>query len=158
MTTTMRSDYIELVKNQPLVTIHKEAQYENALKVFKELSIKDAQMSKGEREYFEVLSLLIKHYEDEHFNFTHLTPQEVLRSFMEDHALTQAAVAQIAGDYESNISAFLTGKRNLTRKAILRLAAHFAVDPALFLPPLLDKLALDQGNTLALRRKRLHYA
>lgn len=133
MTSRAHRDYIRLVNRLPLVTIRSEAQYKKSLTILKDLSIKDTKMTKGELEYFEVLSLLIQRYEDEHFRFTHPTPQEVLRSFMEDHALTQAAIANIAGDYESNISAFLANKRGLTKQAALRLGTYFSVDPALFL-------------------------
>ena len=140
MMTKARSDYMRLVNKLPLVKIANEAQYKSAIRVIKELAIKDVKMSKGELQYFEVLSLLIKRYEEERFPATYCTPQEILRSFMADHDLTQAAIAEIADDYESNISAFLANKRNLSKHAALRLAKRFAVDPAFFLRPRFEQV------------------
>jgi HTH-type transcriptional regulator / antitoxin HigA len=133
MKSLVRNDYIELVNMMPLVAIRSEAQYESSLAVLKKLAIKDAKMTRGELEYFEVLSLLVKRYEDEQFQLGHPSPQDVLLSLMQDHELTQVAVAEIADEYESNVSAFLAHKRNLTKQAACRLAAYFSVAPALFL-------------------------
>jgi HTH-type transcriptional regulator/antitoxin HigA len=132
MSTKAQSDYFELVNRVPLVTIKSEIQYKKALKTFKQLALKDASLTKGELQYFEVLSMLLKRYEEEHFYASHPSPQEILRSFMQDHSLSQAAVARVAGDHESNISAFLANKRNLSKRSTARLAKHFAVNPALF--------------------------
>jgi HTH-type transcriptional regulator / antitoxin HigA len=129
-----QKDYLELVQSLPLCIIEDKKYYEHALAVMKQLAIKDNWMSKGERQYFKVLSLLVGHYENEHFKIANIAPQDILRSLMSDHRLTQSAVAEIAGEYESNISAHLAGKRNLTKQAAKRLGEHFAVDPMLFLP------------------------
>jgi antitoxin component HigA of HigAB toxin-antitoxin module len=90
----------------------------------------------GERQYFKVLSLLVEHYENENFKSDNVTPQKTLTSFMVDHSLTQAAIAEICGEYESNISAFFAGKRNLSKQAAKNLGVHFAVNPWIFLPQL----------------------
>lgn len=130
----VQKDYFELVQQMPLSVIDDKKQYERAIALMKELAFKDSWMSKGERQYFKVLSLLVEHYENEHFETEYVTPQEIICSFMSDHQLTQNAIAEICGDYESNISAFLAGKRNLSKQAAKRLGLHFAVDPMIFLP------------------------
>jgi len=132
----IQSDYLELVQCLPLSIIEHEEQYERMLAAMKQLAIKDNKMTKGERQYFEVLGLLVSQYEDKHFKTDYVAPQEILRSFMDDHKLTQATIAKISGEYESNISAFLAGKRNMTKQAAKRLGVHFAVDPMIFLPPI----------------------
>ncbi len=129
-----QKDYLELVQSLPLCIIEDKKHYEQALVVMKRLAIKDNWMSKGERQYFKVLSLLVGNYENEHFKIACVAPQDILRSLMSDHRLTQSAVAEIAGEYESNISAYLSGKRNLTKRAAKCLGTHFAIDPMLFLP------------------------
>jgi HTH-type transcriptional regulator / antitoxin HigA len=129
-----QKDYLELVQSMPLYVIEDKRHYEHALAFMKQLAIKDNWMTKGERQYFKVLSLLIGHYENEHFKIDRLAPQDILRSLMSDHGLTQSGIAEIAGEYESNISACLAGKRNLSKQAAKRLGVHFAVDPILFLP------------------------
>jgi hypothetical protein len=57
MSTKAQSDYFELVNRVPLVTIKSEIQYKKALKTFKQLALKDASLTKGELQYFEVLKL-----------------------------------------------------------------------------------------------------
>jgi antitoxin component HigA of HigAB toxin-antitoxin module len=131
---TAQNDYFELVRHMPLSIIEDKKQYEHALTAMKQLAIKDNWMSKGERQYFKVLKLLVGHYENEHFKIDYVAPQDILRSFMTEHGLTQFAIAEISGEYESNLSAFLAGKRNLSKQAAKRLGAHFAVDPMIFLP------------------------
>ena len=132
----VQRDYIELVKCMPLSVIEDEIQYKRMMKIMKELAIKDDGMTRGEQQYFQVLSLLVGNYEEEHFKVEKIAPRDMLRSFMDDRALTQAAIAKISGEYESNISAFLAGKRNLSKHAAKRLGTHFAVDPMIFLPPI----------------------
>ena len=73
-------------------------------------------------------------HENEHFKIDYVAPQDILRSFMTEHGLTQSAIAEISGEYESNLSAFLAGKRNLSKQAAKQLGEHFAVDPMIFLP------------------------
>jgi HTH-type transcriptional regulator/antitoxin HigA len=133
-TQIVQNDYLELIQSLPLSIIEDKRHYERALAFMKQLAIKDNWMSKGERQYFRVLSLLIGNYENEHFKIDNVTPSDILRSFMSDHGLTQSAIAEIAGEYESNISACLAGKRNLSKQAAKRLGTHFLVDPILFLP------------------------
>ncbi len=54
---------------------------------------------------------------------------------MEEHKFKQADIARIIG-YESHVSAFFAGKRNLSKTEAVKLGKYFAVDPSVFLPPL----------------------
>ena len=70
---------LKLVQCLPLSIIEHEKQYERMLAVMKQLAIKDNRMTKGERQYFEVLGLLVGQYEDKHFKKDYVAPPQMLR-------------------------------------------------------------------------------
>jgi HTH-type transcriptional regulator/antitoxin HigA len=51
---------------------------------------------------------------------------------MDINGLNQSDLAPIVG-YKSNLSAFLAGKRGLSKAVALKLAERFKVSPAIFL-------------------------
>jgi HTH-type transcriptional regulator/antitoxin HigA len=63
-----------------------------------------------------------------------MTPQRALESLMEDNNLSQSELARRLEAPQSVISEFLSGKRGLSRKLVIKLADHFKVSPELFLP------------------------
>jgi transcriptional regulator with XRE-family HTH domain len=58
----------------------------------------------------------------------------MLRHLMEARGVTQTEVASVTGIMKSTLSAVLTGKRELTRSHIEKLAPYFGVGPGAFLP------------------------
>jgi len=59
-------------------------------------------------------------------------PSEVLRLFMEEHALRQVDLAQLFGT-QSNVSEVLSGKRSINARQARALAERFRVSPATFI-------------------------
>lgn len=126
-------EYIELVRHFPLIPIRDDTQFEDAIKVMKGLAYRHAALTRAESDYLAVLGDLIAQYEKRLPRLTpDLTPVEALRYLMEINTLTQADLVPIVG-HKSNLSAFLSGKRGLSKLNTMRLAERFKVSPSIFL-------------------------
>jgi HTH-type transcriptional regulator / antitoxin HigA len=126
--------FSQLVRRFPLVPLRDESEFEVAVKVMKELSYRRTALSEGQADYLSVLGGLIVEYEKRLPRLAaEMTPQEALLYLMEVNGLAQADLVESVG-YKSNLSAFLSGNRELSKHAVSRLAKYFKVSPALFLP------------------------
>jgi len=110
--------------------ITSDAQNERYISVLLELEKKD-RLSAKEREFAELLTVLIEAYEDEHYPIRAASPVEVLVELMEANNLKQKDLAPQLGS-ESVVSEVLRGKRELNKHHIERLSKRFGVSPAVF--------------------------
>ena len=110
--------------------ITSEAQNERYISVLLELEKKERPSAK-EREFAELLTVLIEAYEDEHYPIRATSPVEVLAHLMEANNLKQKDLAPLLGS-ESVVSEVLRGKRELNKHHIERLSKRFGVSPAVF--------------------------
>ncbi len=110
--------------------ITSDAQSERYISVLLELE-KRNRMSAKEREFAELLTVLIEVYEDEHYPIRAASPVEVLEELMEANNLKQKDLAPLFGS-ESVVSEVLRGKRELNKHHIERLSKRFGVSPAVF--------------------------
>lgn len=126
--------YMELVREFPLVPLRDKSEFDEAIKVMKRLAYRRSSLSSGEADYLTVLGDLIAQYEKRLPRLAaEMTPREALTFLMESNGLAQADLVEYVG-YKSNLSAFLSGHRGLSKRAACRLADYFKVSPALFLP------------------------
>lgn len=125
--------YFSLVREFPLTCIRNDAHLDAATAMIKQLL--QTRLDRGGEEYLDALSDLIEVYEDEHYPMPELSPPEALQGLMEEHGLTQAALAEKTGIAQSTILAVLAGKRELTAPQMRALGKVLAVDPSLFLRP-----------------------
>ena len=126
--------YMELVRRFPLVPIRSKSQFEAAIHVMKALAYRLENLSSGEADYLAVLGDLIAQYEKRLPELSdQMTPQEALAYLMEANGLAQSDLVEYVG-HKSNLSAFLSGHRGLSKLAARRLAEFFSVSPVLFLP------------------------
>ena len=58
-------EYIDLVRELPLVPIDNKTEYKAALDMLTKLGIKDFDMTADERDYFRILDMIIRDYEKE---------------------------------------------------------------------------------------------
>ena len=123
--------YIALVERFLLVPIRNESHLDQAAAIVDELTGKD-RLSPEEEQYLDVISDLIEKYEEEHFPVGPASPAEVLQFLMEQNGLRQADLAHLFSS-KSNLSEVLSGRRELSKAQILRLAKYFRVSLALFL-------------------------
>ena len=74
---------------------------------------------------------LVGDYDQEHFAIAASEPREVLRTLMAAKGLSQSDLAGIVP--QSNLSAILAGKRNISTSLAVKLAGYFKVNLALFI-------------------------
>lgn len=125
------SRYVELTRKCPLRPINNDKQNDRALKVIEGL-IDQRKMTRAEKDYLEVLSLLVHEYEERAYPIGSSTPLEMLLYFMEENELTQTQLAKETGIPQPRISLILKGKSQMGVKTIDRLAKRFKVSPAVF--------------------------
>jgi HTH-type transcriptional regulator/antitoxin HigA len=92
---------------------------------------KKARLGAKEKEFAELLTVLIEAYEEEHYPIRTASPVEVLVELMEVNGLKQKDLAPLLGS-ESVVSQVLRGKRELNKHHIERLSKRFRVSPAVF--------------------------
>ncbi|MHC5082903.1 MAG: helix-turn-helix domain-containing protein [Planctomycetota bacterium] len=126
-------EWINLEGNFRLRLIKTVKEYDLAMSILIELG-KKARMTKLENDFFETLSILVEHYENEHCSFdtSNVSVIDILKSFMKDHGLSGADLGNIMGGDRTIASKILNNKRKLTLPQIRKLSNHFKVSPDLF--------------------------
>ncbi len=82
---------------------------------------------------FELLLERIKVFESRQVAIADAPAHQVLEFLLQQHQITQTALAAATGIQQSNISAILHQKRQLTLEQLKILAAYFRVSPMAFL-------------------------
>ena len=77
------------------------------------------------------MTLLIEDFEEKRYQLPRSKPLDVLRFLMDQHGLLQKDLTDIFAT-PSIVSEVLSGKRELNKDHIRRLAARFCVSPELF--------------------------
>jgi HTH-type transcriptional regulator/antitoxin HigA len=90
--------------------------------------------TRAQEDYLDLLTRLVRAWEDEHVEIPPLTGAELVRALCEERGIPQRALVPIFGT-ASIVSEVLSGKRELQRKHIAGLAAFFHVSPAAFFSP-----------------------
>jgi HTH-type transcriptional regulator / antitoxin HigA len=127
-------EYLALIKRFPLRPIRDEQMLDLASDLFSELVLRAVSRTPDESDYLIILGKLIREYEDTHKAMPpQMTPQRALESLMEDNNLSQSELARRLEVPQSVISEFLSGKRGLSKKLMLKLSDYFKVSPELFL-------------------------
>lgn len=126
--------YLELVRRFPLRPLRTDADLGAAVAVIDALVDQD-QLSDPEQDYLDVLSELVKTYEDATVPMKPVSDADVLRFLIEQKGVTQVETAKQAGIAESTVSEVLAGKRKLNRTQIGKLARFFHVGPGVFAHP-----------------------
>ena len=117
---------------RPLLTIRNERDYDAAIKRLNALL---DEVGDNERHplfsLVDTLGTLIHVYEEEHYPMPEASGVEILRFFMEEHALKQTDLTEIGS--QGVVSEILNGKRELNVRQIRLLAKRFHVSPAVFI-------------------------
>ncbi len=127
------AEYLDLVREFPLTKISSGAQHEQAMAMLKKLAMEEP-MGAAASDYFDVLAMLVKEYEDDTIAACPVTPQEALSFIMAQLGLSNRDIAEASRMQPSHVSEFRSGKRNLPKQAAAKLGACFNVDPMIFLP------------------------
>jgi len=103
-----------------LKPIRTEDQYYNALARVYELMQTDIVENTSESDELEVLSILVKEYENEHYPVPAPNPIDAIKFRLDQMGLSEAELGSILG-YRSRKSEILSGKRKLSLAMIRRL-------------------------------------
>ena len=132
--TTPPASYLALCREWPLRPIRNEAEYDRAIAVLERLVVRSEEdLDAGERDYLELLELVIERYDDDHYPIASGgTPLEHLKFLMEQNNMKTIDLGKLIGN-RGLASLIVNGKRQLSKAHIRVLADHFKVEPGLFL-------------------------
>lgn len=119
-------DYAEVVAKHPPRIIQTEAENERYTSILHELDERFEQLTPAERDYADLLTLLIEDFESKHYALPRATPVEVIRFLMDQHSLKQKDLLDVFGN-ASVASEVLSGKRELSKEHIRRLCYRFSI-------------------------------
>lgn len=105
--------------------IKSEEQYYEYCNLLEEIDFSDK--AEEREDEIELLTLLIRTWDDEHRPAPEMDPVKLIKSLMSDHELSQNDLAQIAGVGKSYISEILNYKKRMSKKVIRNIAEHFKV-------------------------------
>jgi len=103
-----------------LKPIKNNQQYEDALARTYALMQKNLRPNSKDSDELEVLSILIKEYENEHFPVPKPNPIEAIRFRLDQMNMSEAELSEVLG-YRSRKSEILSGKRKLSLAMIRKL-------------------------------------
>lgn len=120
-----------LAKKLPAV-IRSEEENERLIEELKELDDDYDDLTPEEREYAELLTVLIESFEDEHYKLEGSTPHTRLQALMEQRGLRQRDLLSVFGS-RGIASEVVSGKRAISKAQAKKLAELFHVAADLFL-------------------------
>ena len=123
-----------LLKYKPR-PIRNDQEYRRVLRHVEELIGRHGPIPpRAEGELIAVLSTLIESYEVASEPRRKPMPAETLEHLIESKQVTRAKVSRATGIPASTITNVLSGRRQISRGNVTKLATYFRVDPSVFLP------------------------
>ena len=120
-----------LARKLPAV-IRTEQENERLIAELENLDRRAEELTPEEREYSELLTVLIEAFEDAHYDLQGSTPGTRLRSLLEEHGLRQRDLLDVFGS-RGIASEVVSGKRAISKAQAKKLAELFHVPADLFL-------------------------
>lgn len=120
-----------LARKLPAV-IRTEEENQRLLGELEELDRRHDELTPEEREYAELLTVLVEAFEEAHYALEGSTPDSRLRSLMEEHGLRQRDLLDVFGS-RGIASGVVSAKRAISKAQAKKLAALFRVGADLFL-------------------------
>jgi HTH-type transcriptional regulator / antitoxin HigA len=127
---SVSAHYAALLAKTPPKVIRTEEENEHYIHVLEEME-RRGDLDEDEKEFAELLTVLIENFEEKHYTLRPATPLEVIAELMDSNDLKQKDLADVFGT-ESVVSEVLNGKRELNKDHIRRLSTRFNVSPELF--------------------------
>lgn len=125
-------DYAAVLAKHPPRIIRTETENEYYTSVLEELDQRFDHLSEAEKDFADLLTLLIEDFESKHYQLPKAAPLEVVHFLMDQHDLKQKDLLDIFGTV-SVTSEVLSGKRELSKEHIRRLTDRFSVPAELLL-------------------------
>jgi HTH-type transcriptional regulator/antitoxin HigA len=128
---TVSREYSALLTKVPPKVIRTEKENEAYTEILYDLDRRSKTLTAAEREFADLLVLLIEDFEDKRYRLPRSKPLAVLAFLMEQHELRQKDLVGVFGT-PSIVSEVLNGKRELNKDHIKRLSDRFHISPELF--------------------------
>ncbi len=109
-----------------LKPIKNDSQYEDALARVYSLMQKNIKADSKESDELEVLSILVKEYENEHYLVPKPNPLDAIKFRLEQMNMSEAELSEILG-YRSRKSEILSGKRKLNLAMVRKLVEQLHI-------------------------------
>jgi HTH-type transcriptional regulator/antitoxin HigA len=119
-----------LARKLPAV-IRTEQENERLIAELEDLDSRAEELTPEEREYSELLTVLVEAFEDTHYDLEGSTPGSRLRGLMEEHGLRQRDLLGVFGS-RGIASEVVSGKRAISKAQAKKLAELFHVPADLF--------------------------
>jgi HTH-type transcriptional regulator/antitoxin HigA len=126
-----RGRYLSLVEQFPLRPIRSERELDRAIQMIDSL-LDRRDLAPAEEDYLDVLGDLVERYEEETQPLAAVADAEMLRFLMQARGVSQSQMARETGIAVSSVCEILSGKRQLNRRQIGKLARYFHVEPGVF--------------------------
>ncbi len=123
--------YGRLLASKLPAVIRTEEENERLISELEQLDRRHAKLTPEEREYAELLTVLIEAFEDVNYAIEGSTPDSRLRSLMEEHGLRQRDLLDVFGS-RGIASEVVSGKRAISKAQAKKLAEIFHVPADLF--------------------------
>lgn len=124
--------YGRLLAQKLPAVIRTEQQNERLIAELEQLDRRHDELTPEEREYAELLTVLIEAFENANYALEGSTPDSRLRSLMEEHRLRQRDLLEVFGS-RGLASEVVSGKRAISKAQAKKLAEIFHVSADLFL-------------------------
>ena len=94
-----------------------EEEYDAAIAEIERLLEEGSEAGTEAFDRLELLSVLVEHYEEEHYPMGAVSPQEAVSFMLEQKGLTRADLEEVMGG-KSRVSEFFSGKRELSKAQV----------------------------------------
>jgi HTH-type transcriptional regulator/antitoxin HigA len=128
--------YAPLMREFTPRPIHTEADYDATVEMMDKLAVRDEDsLDAGERDYLDLLTMLISKYDEQHvFPDRKTSPLAALKYLMSQSGMNVSALGKVIGS-QSAASMIVGGRRSISKAQAFMLAERFAMAPDLFLDP-----------------------
>jgi len=120
-----------LARTLPRV-IETDAENERMIAELEKFDMLGRPLTREEEKLAQLMTLLVRQFEEAHYPLGHAEPAEVLRVLMEDRKLRQRDLIPVFGS-SSVVSDVLNGKRSISKAHARKLAEFFHVPVSLFI-------------------------
>jgi HTH-type transcriptional regulator/antitoxin HigA len=120
-----------LARTLPRV-IKTEAENERAIAELERLETRGKALTPEEENLAELMTLLVRQFEEARYPLGHAEPLEALRVLMEDRSIRQRDLIPVFGS-SGVVSDVLAGKRSISKAHARKLADYFHVPASLFI-------------------------
>jgi HTH-type transcriptional regulator/antitoxin HigA len=112
--------------------IKTQAENERIIAELERLDTRGRPLAPEEEDLADLMTLLIRQFEESRYPLGHAEPIEALRVLMEDRGIRQRDLIPVFGS-SSVVSDVLNGKRSISKAHARKLAEHFHVPASLFI-------------------------